>query len=115
MKFTISNDIKLAEIPRGLFRDLTSNFTLPNPKYIDAVKFKRQTCGIDRELKFYATNPDGSLSLPRGAGSEIYKIAREKGKIEVIDKRHSLPDINVQFKGKLRPYQQQAVDPLCQC
>lgn len=110
MKLTIEKSIHLAEIPKDLRQDLISNFTLPNPKYIDAVKFKRQTCGIDRELKFYVTTLGGGLSLPRGAGSEIYKIASKVGKTEVLDNRHSLPDIDVQFNGVLRPYQQQAVD-----
>ena len=73
-----------------------------------AVKFGRWTKGIDRELKFYQPTT-GGLILPRGAGSDIMILANQHGKVELIDNRRSLPELNFSFHGSLRPYQQQAV------
>lgn len=108
MKFTVSNDIKLTEIRRALAWELQDRLTLPNRKYDEAVQFGRSTRDLDPSLHFWRSIP-GGLSVPRGAAKGILETSEKYGKVEIIDQRRLLPEINLEFQGALRAYQQQAV------
>lgn len=110
MKFNISNTIELSSLPAPLIRQLEEKYTLPNPKYREAVKFKRRTSGIDPRLKFCTLSSSGTLSLPRGVGNDIFKLLSQHGKVEIIDRRRTLSRPSLEFKGDLHSYQQQAVE-----
>jgi len=107
MKITIENNVILMGITNDMRCQLTDRFTLPNPKYLEAVKFGRWTGRIDRNLTFYQATSDG-LILPRGAAREIITSAKEYDQVDIIDNRRSLSELSLSFRGSLRPYQQQA-------
>lgn len=108
MKITISNKAILENAPGELIKKLVGEFTVKNPAYLEAVKFNRYTSGIDEYLHFYQVQGE-VLHLPRGAGEWIYNQALQYGEVELVGATLTLPKNNLQFTGKLRPYQQQAV------
>ena len=111
MKLIVNTHAILLDYPQALLRELINYFTVNNPKYRDAVKHKRWTKGIPKTLRFYRDTPTG-LQMPRGALTTIIRLARQYSPVTIRDRRLWLPEIDVQFKGELRPYQQQAVDDL---
>ncbi len=111
MQLIIDSHATLQGAPAPLLDELQQMFTLQNPKYRDAIKHKRWTKGIPKTLRFYRDTPAG-LQMPRGALTTIIRLARQYGPVTIRDRRLWLPEIDVQFKGELRPYQQQAVDDL---
>jgi superfamily II DNA or RNA helicase len=105
MKLHISNRTTLEHPSSEIRYQLEKYFTIPNPKFVEAQKYGRSTKGIDRSLKLYESTPKG-ISFPRGATRDILQLAEV---CEMHDYRRSLPDLELLFQGKLRPYQQQAV------
>ncbi len=74
--------------------------TLTNPAYVDAKKYGRYLKGIPKSLKYYEESERAGLIIPRGfastvPGFEYPQRAREP--------------VQFSFKGKLRPYQEEAV------
>ncbi|MFO8082735.1 MAG: DEAD/DEAH box helicase [Desulfobacterales bacterium] len=64
-------------------------------------------------LKFYENNIQGDLVVPRGFIRRLIVMCRQRHiAYELEDKRRQLPPMNFDFCGKLRPYQQMAVDRL---
>ena len=108
MKFIIGNEITLTGASANLMRNLETHFTVENPAYLEAEKMNRSTYGIKQHLSFFEYD-QGSIILPRGAARFIYDAACQHGSVEIIDKRLVLPMINLEFRGSLRAYQQQAV------
>ncbi len=79
--------------------------TLTNPAYVDAKKYGRYLKGIPKSLKYYEESERAGLIIPRGfastvPGFEYPQRAREP--------------VQFSFKGKLRPYQEQAVSAALQ-
>lgn len=101
-------------VVRGSFPDEIKHYlTIENPQYLDAVKMGRWTKGIDPLLRFYQETDQG-LECPRGAARWIVETCRKQGKVEIIDKRRTLPPVELTFHGKLRDFQQPAVDQCLQ-
>ncbi len=107
MKLIIDHKITLVGAPHYLEAEFRQMFTVANPAFEEAAKRGRLTMGIPKHLHFYEVARD-SLILPRGAGREIHAFATRCGAVEIIDNRLELQEIDLNFKGTLRPYQQQA-------
>ena len=89
--------------------------TMKNPAYIEAKKYERWTGNIDKTLCFFEETEDGSLLFPRGFLRQALILIRAQTGIMGIpfqDNRHVLDEIFFKFTGKLRPYQDQALQAL---
>ena len=114
MKAEISNNIFLTEYSDSFGLSVIDKLTMPNPAYDDAVKMSRWTGNLSRTLEFYREEM-GGLTVPRGCLDMMKALAREHAeKIEILDFRRTLPDIDIKFNGTLKPFQQKAVDSILQ-
>ena len=107
MKLEIDNRLHLHGAPEKLAAQLCAQFSLDNPLYIAARKAGRYTGSLPPRLRFHE-RANGALILPRGAANSIMRKAQEHGPVEVEDNRLVLPEIDLTFRGNLRPYQAQA-------
>jgi superfamily II DNA or RNA helicase len=110
MRFTISNKIEIQGAPAQLIEILKDHLTMANPAFAEAKKRGRWTGNIEPQLSFYEDIP-GGISLPRGyARQALELIEKHTGKRpHIIDQRRTCPSVDFAFKGKLRPYQDEAV------
>ena len=97
------------ETQKGIIRQ---KLTIINPKYEAAKRYSRW---IGKKLKpklFFFNDWSDRLFFPRGFANQAVQLCQQvTGTMpEVIDKRRRLPPIDLTFHGKLREYQQQAVD-----
>lgn len=110
MDFVLENKLTFKGLCQSTEKAIKAFLTLPNPAYQEAIRHARWTGGIQPELFFYEETDTG-LACPRGAARQVYRIAQKHGEsIQVIDRRRVLESVNFSFSGKLRPYQQEAVD-----
>ena len=109
----LDSHIRLRECPAPLMREITRSLEIRNPKFDEALRCGRWTGNIDEILEFYRYDSEGRLHLPRGFGPQFHRMAVEQG-IQPLysDHRRTLKPIVYEFTGKLRPYQQDAVDAI---
>lgn len=108
---TVTSDCLLTGIDLVLEKEIKSRLTIDNPQYVAAKKYGRWVGKkIKPQLKYYDPVP-GGLRFPRGFSNQAVLLCREfTGKDPRIDdQRRLLPEIDFQFSGDLRPYQQEAV------
>ena len=109
MDLTISNEIILSGMQPETRQAIRGRLTMPNPKHREAERMGRYTANIPEYLKFYTETASG-LICPRGAAGQIFKICQNhREDISVIDQRRTLPPVDFDFQGTLRPYQIPAV------
>ncbi len=98
-----------SETQRAIIRQ---KLTIINPKYEAARRYSRW---IGKKLKprlYFFTTWKGKLFFPRGFANQAVLLCEQVSGIrpEIIDKRRKLPPIDLTFHGKLRGYQQEAVE-----
>ncbi|PID71497.1 MAG: helicase [Desulfobulbus propionicus] len=101
--------------PPELTKAISSALTIDNPKYTAAKRYGRW---IGKQLKptlTFFTNKGNTLCFPRGYGNHaVLKCRALTGRSpRIIDKRRLLEPLAVTFQGTLRPYQQRAVEAVC--
>lgn len=109
---TVNSDCLITGIDLALEKEFKSRLTIENPQYAAAKKYGRWVGKkIKPQLKYYDPVP-GGLRFPRGFSNRAVLLCREfTGKDPVInDLRRLLPEVDFQFCGSLRPYQQEAVE-----
>ena len=112
MKIILSNDLILTEIPDQLMAEIRDRLTFPNPAYVEAEKMNRWTGNLDRTLCFYRAE-NGGLQIPRGFTGHLISMAKRAGiPFQIEDHRRILPEVDFQFAGELRDFQQEAMDNL---
>lgn len=109
MKLIINSKITLTDPPVDLVQNLATHFTVENPAYREAERMGRNTYGIDQWLCFFEQPMDGTITLPRGVARFVHDTAGQHGSVEIIDNRLTLAVIDLEFRGSLRAYQEQAV------
>jgi superfamily II DNA or RNA helicase len=83
----------------------------PNPKYLENARMGRWNRGVSKELRFFDKVGSNGLWIPRGYIRHLVNMCRKEGIAYIInDQRRSLPEVNFTFKGKLKPFQKNAVD-----
>ena len=90
---------------------ITSHLTIANPKYQAAVRYGRWVGkGLKPKLSFYRRE-QGQLFFPRGFANQAVRLCRRHMGCtpEIIDHRRRLADLALSFHGRLRPYQETAV------
>ena len=107
IKLELDNRLHLHGVPAELAAQLCAQFTVDNPLFVAARKAGRYTGNLAPRLYFCQTEK-GKLTMPRGAVNTVWRRARGHGPVELEDNRLVLPEIDLTFRGSLRPYQQQA-------
>jgi superfamily II DNA or RNA helicase len=109
MIINIKNKIALTDIPRSIKTEVMSRLSFENPAYQDAQKMGRWTGKIPRYLQFFEETDEG-LVIPRGFIRELLSLCKEKdARYFLDDGRRTLPEVDFNFKGQLRPFQEKAV------
>ncbi len=108
---TLTNNLRLQNVPPELFKILTEKLKFLNPKWLENEKMRRWNRGTPKELRFYDKVGTAGLWIPRGYMRQLILLCRRlEIQYEIEDRRRNLPRVNFTFQGKLRPFQQVAVD-----
>lgn len=109
MEITINNKLKLSDVPKKLHHTVCGKLTILNPKWIENNKMGRWNGGTPKHLRFYEKT-DSGLIAPRGFTRQLLGMAcKHNVSYQIEDQRRILPEIDLVFHGKLRPFQEQAV------
>ncbi len=110
---TISHNLQLENVPSEIMEILTDRLEILNPKWIENERMKRWNRGTPKSLRFFDRVGSSGLWIPRGYMRQLVLLCRRhKINYEIDDRRRSLPPKNFSFKGRLRPFQQKAVDEM---
>ena len=113
MRIEVSNKLTLFDPPEDLTQAVCERMTMPNPKWHENEHMGRSNWNTPRLLKFYQPDGNGGAILPRGYTRQLICLCRQFGiQYRIDDQRRKMPAVGFGFKGKLRPYQQQAVDDM---
>ena len=108
---TVHSECCLTKGDDKLLNELKNRLTIDNPKYSAAVRYGRWVGKkIPEKLHFYRQEKD-AFFMPRGfSRTAIALCQRYTGEMPTInDLRRSLPNQEFNFRGELRPYQEEAV------
>jgi len=113
LKIFIKNNIKLSNIPLELRQILVRRLTTPNPKWIENNRMGRWNGKTPENLCFYRETDAGGLILPRGFARQLILLCREKDvDYKIDDNRRSFSPVEFNFTGRLKSFQQTAVDTM---
>jgi len=109
LRIEISNYLVLLDGSPGVFRAVKNRLTIENPLWLENERMGRWNGGVERILRYYSEAGD-LLILPRGFVRQAISICRQYGeKYEIFDKRRTLPEVDYNFIGTLKPFQKKAV------
>ena len=84
-----------------------------NPKWLENERLGRWNRGTPRELRFFDKLRGGGLWIPRGYMRQLILLCRRyKTAYQIDDQRRTLPAVNFDFNGRLKPFQQKAVQAM---
>lgn len=111
MKIILANNLWLSGIPSEIRQNLIKTLTFPNPKWMENERMGRWNRGTPKMLRFYEKVRGGGLRIPRGYMRQLLLLCRRKGiKYRIDDQRRTLKPMDFHFDGRLKPFQQKAVD-----
>jgi superfamily II DNA or RNA helicase len=111
VKATLTNTLKLTQVPEQIRSDLIQRFQLANPKYLENQRMGRWNKGVPKVLRYYRRMGADGLVVPRGFMRQLILMCRrEQEPIDIQDQRRKLPDVELTFHGSLKPFQQEAVE-----
>ena len=109
----ITHNLQLSDVPPELMEILTEKLEFINPKWLENERMGRWNRGTSKSLRFYDKIGDSGIWIPRGFMRQLVLLCRRyKIKYDIVDRRSTHPVINFSFKGKLRSFQQEAVDQM---
>lgn len=112
---TIGKGVKCENLPIEAKRKISKDLTFENPIYKNAER-RGGYVGINvmEYLYFYEVSKDKQVFwIPRGYVYYLMKWIRQNNlKVKIIDKTLLLPKMNIKFHGKLRDYQELAVNEM---
>ncbi|MBI9082665.1 MAG: DEAD/DEAH box helicase [Desulfobacterales bacterium] len=110
MHIRLSHHLRLRDVPKALYDTLVEKLTLANPKYLENARMGRWNRGVPKALKLFDRIPKGGLVIPRGTLRQLILLCRRLGiDYTIDDERRRLVEIDLNFKGTLKPFQQEAV------
>jgi SNF2 family DNA or RNA helicase len=110
MNIKISNHLFLTDTPFRFAELIRKRLTLQNPAFDDAVRMNRWRGNLDEYLRCYRQNENG-LIIPRGFCGQLIGMAKQSGvTYQIEDRRRTLPQVDFNFAGTLKPFQQKAVE-----
>ena len=108
---TITNNLRLKNVPSDIFKVLTEKLKFLNPKWLENEKMGRWNRNTPKELRFYDKVGATGLWIPRGYMRQLILLCRRHDiKYKIEDRRRCLPPLSFSFKGDLKPFQRVAVD-----
>ena len=108
---TITNNLRLKNVPQDLLAVLTEKLEILNPKWVENERMGRWNRGIPKVLRFCDKVGRTGLWIPRGYMRQLILLCRKYDlKYEIDDQRRRLAPMGFSFNGNLRPFQQVAVD-----
>jgi len=111
---TVAGQCHLSGISNPFLQVLQDSLTIDNPKYKDAKKYGRWV-GRNFKQKLYLFELDESgIFFPRGFAAQAVELCKKymgRGP-KIKDLRRRLAEIDFDFQGDLRPYQQKAVQDI---
>lgn len=111
MKITITNKLIIEGAPREIDRELTDRLTFQNPAWLEAKKMGRWLGNLQEHLYCYERSRKGGLIIPRGFARQLIGLCRHhEVRYHIDDQRRILPEVDFEFQGQLRPFQEKAVD-----
>ncbi|MGB5984276.1 MAG: DEAD/DEAH box helicase [Desulfobacterales bacterium] len=113
LEITVDNFLRLRNLSGSLKDYLRDQLKFLNPKWVENNRMGRWNRGVPRELRFFRKLPQGGLRIPRGYLRELLLHCREHEiPYQLVDRRRTLPVVDVRFRGRLKPFQTTAVDAM---
>ncbi len=112
---SIGKGVHCYDLPRDAKDKIHKDLTIDNPKYVQAKKNGRWGTGsLSAKLYFFAVDKDNNVFwIPRGYLYYLKQYLKQNNYSVIIEDRTLLlPKIDIEFQGKLREYQQPAVDSM---
>ncbi|MDZ7760835.1 MAG: DEAD/DEAH box helicase family protein [Desulfovermiculus sp.] len=99
---------ELCNVHQDILNGIKQTMTLDNPAYVQAQKYGRWTEHLEPKIHLWDEIPDG-IAFPRGWTRQCLDLLNRHGiKPEIEDRRRLLDPIDLEFRGTLRGYQEQA-------
>jgi superfamily II DNA or RNA helicase len=110
---TILENLRLKNVPDPLRRSLTEKLQFVNPKWVENERMGRWNRGTPKVLRFFDRDGPDGLWIPRGYLRQlILNCRRLKIDYRLDDRRRKLKPVSFRFKGRLKPFQQKAVEQM---
>ncbi len=111
----LGNKVVVHDAPPLVLRELQTRLTLPNPRYIGAVRAGKTPIGIDKVLRFYEKHGDNTVVIPAACAGLATGAAKRHGAAFTLEaETWVLEPAGLTFRGVLRLYQTGAVAELGQ-
>jgi superfamily II DNA or RNA helicase len=112
MKILLSNFAQVRGCSASTFSEIKSRLTIINPTWIENEKMGRWQGETPYNLRYYQETASG-LITPRGFLPQLISMAKQcDERYQIEDQRSVLHEVNFQFYGQLRPFQEKAVKDL---
>jgi len=109
MRILVDHKAQLSNAPRQIDSLVTRELTLKNPAYSEATRYGRWTGGRPPYIRYYQRTESG-LILPRGYTQQLIALCNRHGVSHQLDDyRRTLPPVEFEFHGELRPFQESAL------
>ena len=113
LTITITNNLRLKNVPPELHKILIEKLEIQNPKWLENERMRRWNRGTPQVLRFYDKVGSAGLWIPRGFMRQLIILCRKHDiHYQIDDQRRLLGPAEFKFKGSLRPFQQAAVDQM---
>jgi len=110
---TIKNNLRLKNVPPAMMTVLTEKLQFTNPKWAENDRMGRWNRGTPKKLKYFDRIGKTGLWIPRGYIRQLIDLCkREDTPFQIDDQRRSLANVNFVFSGRLKPFQQDAVNKM---
>ncbi|MFY9942851.1 MAG: DEAD/DEAH box helicase [Desulfobacterales bacterium] len=107
------HNLLLKDPPEALRLLLMKRLTLLNPRWVENQRMGRYNFKTPKELTFFWRTRGGGLVIPRGTIRQLIGHCRELGvALSIDDRRRRLPPVAFSFSGRLKGFQQTAVDAM---
>ncbi len=115
MEIRIDHEATITGSRPQTLAEIRNRLTFPNPAYLENEKRGYSNHNTEQLIQCYDTIC-GRLSFPRGFTGQAIRIAKQNGeRIHIEDHRRTFPPVNgFCFTGKLKAFQQNAVDAVLQ-
>jgi len=111
LTITLSNNLRLKNVPKTIMQELTAGLQFLNPKWVENERMGRWNRGTPRQLRFYDRIGSTGLWIPRGFMRRLILMCRRHGiEYAIDDQRRSLPEVDFAFNAALRSFQRRAVE-----
>ena len=108
---TISKNIRISGEPEALHAELVERMEFVNPRWLENQRMGRWNRNTPKVLRFYSRLPGNGLAIPRGFMRQLLLLSRRhEVAVQLDDRRRTLAEIDLQFKGKLKNFQQHAAN-----